>query len=90
VGTSELEGSTVLCAAGAEVVVSPTRIACGGGVSMMGFGLSGWLAKISFTCWTPDRETTALGSSPLDRRRMRGDDWTGRWERGKEGATEKS
>ena len=42
-GTLELGGSTALslCAAGAEVVVSPTGIACGGGVSMTGFGLPG-------------------------------------------------
>ena len=31
-----------------------------------------------------DRATTALGSSLLDRRRLRGDDWTGRWGRERE------
>src|SRR5580693_8387925 len=36
-----------------------------------------------------DRETTALGSSPLDRRLLRGDDWTGRWEREGENVRQK-
>ena len=42
-GDAGTGGSTALslCAAGAEVVVSPTGIACGGGVSMTGFGLPG-------------------------------------------------